>query len=144
MHRVVINFGCARQVGRTTAMLAIFQSILENLQTRDINTIHHILYITKREDDAMQLAKKVKTKIYGALSSRLFKGSFNKTTFAIVPYATIDVSYYSSNTCKCPNCGFIADRKKAVVFLDGTTDKETYVRQQFPESEWDLDLYLAN
>ena len=149
MHRVAINFGTARQTSRTTAMLAIFQSIIENLVRTNNDNTNHILYITRNSDTADNLTRLIQSPIIQSLSRhRQCKGAFSNTEFSIISgVMQPSIVNRGSNVkppCKCKNCGFVENRKKTVVFLDGTTVHETFVRLAFPESEWDLDLYLAD
>lgn len=154
MHRIVMDFGCARRIGRTTAMIAIFQSIIENIMKTDNQKINHIFYIVKRESYAEDLTRDIKTELFEFHSrKKLFETYYCKSRFGIIPQSFLyritgqmfSYEWFSGNDkiCKCPNCGYEINRKKAVIFLDGTTDYEDEVRKAFPENEWDLDLYLA-
>lgn len=147
MHRVVINFGQVRQVGRTTAMLAIFESIIENINVRNLKHISRIMYVVRNEDCAVQLSNKIKYEVRNiGTNTKIFKGMVNNTTFSIVSTNALQLSHtpIEPPNCKCPNCGYNLNRKKAVVFLDGTVNRESDIRKHFPDSEWDLDLYLAD
>ena len=131
----------------TTAMLAIFESIIENIKVRDLKHVSTIIYVTRREDDAIELTRKLKSEVRNiGYNSKLFKGTINNTNFYISSSSALRLTPipFDSSKCKCPNCGFNLSRKKAVVFLDGTVDIETEIRKHFPEAEWDLDLYLAD